>query len=277
MKLGYQQQHVDMLMLDFIMEYTEEQLKSGFWIPDFFKDYFGNTLTEVKEFDRRRNLRIACTQLLIPAKEQNRILKEWLEILPNLQIDFLMISSHVPQKLLDAIGQNKNLKGLYIKWTKAKTIECLTNNTNLEYLHIGSGSSLIDVDKISNLKKLKVLEIENTKKTSDYSFLKSLSQLEMLKIKGGIYSTLKVDTIDTFIGHLQNLILFQMVAVRCPKPDYKEIIKLRKLINLLSPVDFHNREYEKIKSNLPLLRYDQEYYEELRKKNLKRINEAYKK
>ena len=87
-----------------------------------------------------------------------------------------------------------------------------------------------------------------------------------------MYSQLKVDTIDPFIGHLKSLILFQMTCVKCPKPSYKEVIKLKKLVNFLGPKDFDMEEYQKIKAALPSLKYDQAYYHEFTKNNLNKTN-----
>ena len=159
------------------MTYTGEQLKYGFWIPSFLEG-FGDSITEVKEIGEKRDLRVSCTQLLVPAKEQNRVLKEWIREIPHLEIDFLILSSHVPQKLLDAIGENQNLKGLYIKWTKAKKIAPITKNTKLEYLHIGPGASIEDIEQIASLNSLEVLSIENTKKNPGYSFLQHMSRAD---------------------------------------------------------------------------------------------------
>ena len=99
-------------------------------------------------------------------------MKEWIEALPTLDIEFLDLQSHVPTKLIESVSKNTKLKGLYIKWTKTKSISPIANMNNLEYLHIGSGAGIIDIDKISQLGRLKDLTLENIKKTQDYSFLK---------------------------------------------------------------------------------------------------------
>jgi hypothetical protein len=258
--------------LGVIMKYSKEQLKYGFWYS-FENSQFGNTIKETKDLDNRKNLMIAPTQLLLRNKsEERRILKEWIDIIPTLSIDFLSVQSHVPQRLIDAIGKNETLKGVSIKWTRAKSIKPITQISNLEYLHVGSGASILDVVEISRLKKLKVLKLENTKRTTNYSFLKNLTDLEFLELGGAMYSVLKIDTLDDFIGHLTKLIRFAAAAaVKCPKPDYREIIKLKNLVTLSLNEDFDDDEYKIIKSELPKLKYDQKFYNKVMERNLRTL------
>ena len=249
-----------------------DKLEDDIWDSPFSMDLYGDAITEIKDIRNNKFLRVCCTQLLISPKEQKRILNDWLNAIPFLSIDFLMFSCHVPQSLINAIGQNHLIKGLYIKWTKAKSIKPITTIHNLEHLYIGQASSLLDINEIIILQNLKSLHIESTSHTSNYNFLRLLVNLEVLEIEGGFSKLLKLDSIDSFIGSLKCLKSLSLVAVKCPLPDINEILKLKKLVNLCMVEEYCSKELQIIRRNLTNLKYDQEYYSALRLRNLQKTN-----
>ena len=145
----------------------------------------------------------------------------------------------VEEPLLQATFLNPRIRGLFIKWTRAKSIEGIERLQNLEELHLGNASSISDLSPLASLHCLRVLDLENLAKISDYSILRALTGLESLCIEGGMYSRPYIDDLE-FVADLTALKEFQLVAMRCRRPRLEPFRKLSNLIAIGLCCDFPN-------------------------------------
>lgn len=170
---------------------TEKQIKYGF-------DYYHKdekqlkSVVEVSEYDGEDKLMINCTQLDedYSAKDKKRILQEWCSFLVEHPDNFteLMFCTRMPQELFDVVCAQRRLKKLHIKWGVYPDISKLENLQELEYLHIGSGRSVLSLEPISRLVNLVALSIENFQQIDDYAPLANLKHLESLALEGDFAS-----------------------------------------------------------------------------------------
>jgi len=236
----------------------------GFW------QVTRKTITEIDEFDGSPTVTIACTQLNRTPVESKRILRDWIEALPSMPVNFVRFSCHVPDKLLQATFLNPRIRGLFIKWTRAKSIEGIERLQNLEELHLGNASSISDLSPLASLHCLRVLDLENLAKISDYSILRALTGLESLCIEGGMYSRPYIDDLE-FVADLTALKEFQLVAMRCRRPRLEPFRKLSNLIAIGLCCDFHNDECKAFDEQMPNLRFGFAYQSSITEENIRMI------
>ena len=191
---------------------NEKQIKYGFTY--YHKDEsYPKAIIELSQYNGESSLTINCTQLggsFTPqydtAKKKKSVLLEWCDFLTKNSTAFteLRFGTRMPQELFNAICCQKNLKELHIKWGSYSDISALENLSNIEYLHIGSGSSVQSIESIVTLKKLTALSIENFQKITDYSPLVQLKKLECLSIEGDGMSPkyIHIDSLD-FLKSMQ--------------------------------------------------------------------------
>ena len=148
---------------------TDKQIEYGF---DYFHqdELQSKCIVEVSEYKGESTLTINCTQLgdsFTPqyktAKEKKRVVQEWCDFLTDNPTAFteLVFCTRMPQELFNAVCEQENLKKLHIKWGLYPDISNLANLTKLEYLHLGSGASVSNIEAISKLKNLVALSVEN--------------------------------------------------------------------------------------------------------------------
>ena len=151
---------------------TDKQIKYGV-------DYFhqdepqSKCIIEVSEYKGESTLTINCTQLgdsFTPqyktAKEKKRVIQEWGDFLTYNPTAFteLTFCTRMPQELFDAVCAQQNLRKLHIEWGVYPDISKIANLTNLEYLHLGSGSSVESIEPIAKLNNLLALSVKNIQK-----------------------------------------------------------------------------------------------------------------
>ena len=102
--------------------------------------------------------------------------------------------------------------------------------TKLEYLHLGSGVSVSNIEAISKLKNLVALSVENFQKINDYSPLIGLKNLESLSIEGDGLGPqyIHVNSLD-FLTEMKQLRFFSFLTVRLKSKDYTPILNLENL------------------------------------------------
>jgi hypothetical protein len=199
-------------------------------------------LRKVDEYEGQKNFVLACTQQdNCTASEQKKIVKEWCDLFKSqqLSIDKLWVSTRISQQILDAICHQKTLNGLWIKWGVYNDISALENITNLEYLRLGGGSSLDNIDVLSKLKTLKALETKKLFKICDYSLLSGLKNLIDLAIEGDPYSQMKKVTLKSlnFLKDMPQLIRLSLCMTKIEDRSYAPIIDLPNLRFLSLPKD----------------------------------------
>jgi len=173
------------------MVLNEKQLIYGY---DY---YFKNenrprSIVEVSEYNGESAIIINCTQLddssnskYKTAKARKHVVNEWCDFLIKNPTAFteLTFCTRMPQELFNAVCSQQNLKKLYIKWGVYPDISKISNLVNLEFLHLGSGSSVGSVD-LKDMKQLRFFRFfTSIVKSKDYTPLLSLENIEHLSIK----------------------------------------------------------------------------------------------
>ena len=92
-------------------------------------------------------------------RQEKIVVNEWCDFL--IKIRMLLQNLHFVQEchksFLMRYALKKNLKKLYIKWGVYPDISKISNLVNLEFLHLGSGSSVGSIEPISKLENLVAL------------------------------------------------------------------------------------------------------------------------
>ena len=243
---------------------TEKQIEYGY--NYFHKDEPDKRcIVEVSDYKGEEELIINCTQLgdsFTPqyktAKDKKRVLEEWCDFLKNNKTTFteLTFVTKMPQELFNAVCEQENLKKLHIKWGIYPDISNLANLTKLEYLHLGSGASVSNIEAISKLKNLVALSVENFQKINDYSPLIGLKNIESLSIEGDGLGPqyIHVNSLD-FLTEMKQLRFFSFLTARLKSKDYTPILCLENLEHLsLRPCRETKKLYDEL-IKLPKLKY----------------------
>lgn len=231
---------------------TEKQIEHGFWFWDKANDFPPDSITYPREYKGQTKVNIACTQVLeISATEQKKLIKQWVDFLPTCQdIEMLWFTTQTTQQLFDSACKLKKLEGLNVKWSNIKNLNNITTLTNLKYLSIGSSSQIESIIPLAEMIQLEVLRIENFKKISDYSPLRTLTNLQFFSIEGGMYTKQKVDTFEPF-SNLTNLIYFSAIMINCADKRIDPLLKLKKLKTINWPFDLTANEMDRLSKELP--------------------------
>ncbi len=255
------------------MVITDRQIEHGFWNWNKSNDFPPDSVKLTDEFKGGLRLNIACTQRIdLKPTEQKRLVKSWVSFLPTCnKLEFLWFTTHTTQELFDSACKLDNLVGLYIKWSNVKSLDNITNLKNLKYLRIGSSAKIESIEPFRQMTNLEVLEIENFKKISDFSVLRHLTNLKFLGIEGGMYTKQRVDSYEP-ISSLTNLIHFSTVMISCPDKSIDPILKLKKLQTFNWSFDISPAGMERLKKELPKLKYLPHRHVE---ENLKKLKEDF--
>jgi hypothetical protein len=247
---------------------TEKQIECGFWHWDKTNDFPPDSITYPHEYKGQVKVNIACTQILdMTPTQQKKLVNGWVDLLPSCKdIETLWFTSNTPQQLFDSVCKLENLVGLNIKWSNIKTFDNISTLKKLKYLRIGSSAKVESIIPLTTLTNLEVLDIENFKKITDFSPLSSLINLRFLSIEGGMYTKQKVDTFEP-ISKLTNLIYFSTAMISCVDKRIDPILKLKNLLTLNWAFGIPKKDMERLKTEMPKLKYlPHRYYEENMKK-----------
>jgi hypothetical protein len=203
----------------------------AFWyhLPD--QNFPPPTIEQIEDYDGSDRLALACTQTLLKASEQKKLVQRWCEYLPTLKkLKYLWLESRVPQPLFDAATQLSRLTGLYVKWGGIKDFSSISGMTNLRALWVGSNKSLQRLEALHALKKLQWLQFENIPASGDLAFLRGLPQLRGLEICGDWHSMkkLKVKSLKP-LEALPKLEWLRLSVITAPADELVSLGKLPKL------------------------------------------------
>lgn len=246
------------------MVLNEKQLIYGY---DY---YFKNenrpkSIVEVSEYNGESAIIINCTQLddssnskYKTAKARKNVVNERCDFLIKNPTAFteLTFCTRMPQELFNAVCSQQNLKKLYIKWGVYPDISKISNLVNLEFLHLGLGSSVGSIEPISKLENLVALTVENFQKIDDYSPLTKLKKLESLTIEGDCFApkNIHIDSID-FLKDMKQLRFFRFFTSIVKSKDYTPLLSLENIEHLsIKPFKEVNKLYDEI-IKLPKLKY----------------------
>ena len=223
------------------MVLNEKQLIYGY---DY---YFKNenrprSIVEVSEYNGESAIIINCTQLddssnskYKTAKARKNVVNEWCDFLIKNPTAFteLTFCTRMPQELFNAVCSQQNLKKLYIKWGVYPDISKISNLVNLEFLHLGSGSSVGSIEPISKLENLVALTVE-----------------------GDCFApkNIHIDSID-FLKDMKQLRFFRFFTSIVKSKDYTPLLSLENIEHLsIKPFKEVNKLYDEI-IKLPKLKY----------------------
>ncbi len=235
---------------------TENQIENGFWVWDKKNEFPPDSITFPTQYNGQTKLNVACTQRsdLTPTQQKN-LIKEWADFLPSCKnIEFLWFTTTTPQTIFDSTCLLNNLVGLNIKNCNIKSLNNLSKLKNLKYLRIGDSSKIESIEPLQNLTNLEVLVIENFKNISDFSLLKVLTNLKFLTIEGGMYKRKNVDRFH-FLADLKNLVYLSTTMINSTDKSIDTVFKLKNLKTLNWAFDLTKSEMEKLKQELPHLKY----------------------
>ena len=252
---------------------TEKQFEYCFLTWDTANNFRPDSVTYPHEYKGESKLNIACTQILgMTPTQQKKLVKEWIAFLPNCkEIEMLWFSTQLSQQLFDSVCKLKNLIGLNIKWSNIIKLDNISNLTNLKYLRFGSSARIESIKPLITLTNLEVLTIENFNKISDFAPLSKLTNLKFLTIEGGMYTKQKVDSFEP-ISKLTNLIYFSTAMISCVDKRIDPILNLKNLLTLNWAFDIPKKDMERLKTELPKLKYlPHRNYEE----NMKKIKATF--
>lgn len=236
--------------------YTEKQIEHGFWYWDRASGFPPDSITRPEEYKGQSRVNIACTQRLeLTATEQKKLVQEWIHFLPSCKnIEMLWFTTHTTQELFDSACKLENLVGLSVKWSNIKTLDNISALKRIKYLKIGGSSRIESILPLMRMTDLEVLFIENYKKITDFSPLTVLTNLRFLSIEGGMYSKQKVASFEP-ISTLLNLIHFSAVMISCADKRIDPVLKLKNLRTLNWFRKLETSDVERLKCELPHLKY----------------------
>ena len=235
---------------------TENQIENGFWVWDKRNEFPPDSITFPTQYNGQTKLNIACTQRSdLTATQQKNLIKEWADFLPSCKnIEFLWFTTTTPQTIFESACLLDNLVGLNIKSSNIKSLDNLSKLKRLKYLRIGDSSKIESIQALQNLTNLEVLVIENFKNISDFSLLKVLTNLKFLTIEGGMYKKQSVDNFQ-FLADLKNLIYLSTAMIKSTSKSIDIVFNLKNLRTINWAFDLTKSEMERLKQELPKLKY----------------------
>lgn len=252
---------------------SAKQSKFGFWAPDPENDFPPPILASPSDYAGQKRINIACTQQShLSRTEQKRATRAWLDALPSFkEVEFIWLTSLVTEEILERVCQIKGLVGLFIKWSRVESLEPIAGLRRLRYLRLGSSARVVSLEPIPSMSGLEALELENLKRITDFSSLRTLRRLRWLSIVGGLYSTLRIDSIG-FVRDLSHLTHLSVAAARVGDRDFSPVLSLENLEVFHWPHDLTEAEMAMLK-RLPKLRVLPHAYVE---QNLAKVRKALK-
>lgn len=231
------------------MSLEKKSIEYGFWN---IKNKIPEDLTcDDNEIHNVKSLGIGFQNYENKTKE----LKIWNKTLEHLDnVEYLWTYHKLNQSTLESICRMKNLKGINIKWSSIRDLECIKDKTELEHLNLGLSTRIENIQPICSLPNLITLESENLKKVSDWQYLARLKQLEGLGINGGMYERLKLTSID-FISELKNLKYLFLISTKILDNRLKPLEGLKELRNLRLINDWSEEDFINLKKALPKLKF----------------------
>lgn len=207
-------------------------MRNDFWFHRPDEGHPPPPIRSPEELRPSGRLAIACTQTDLSASRQRALVREWCEVLPQLDdVRLLWLVSRVPQALFDAACQVPGLEGLYVEWSGIRALDAVVDADALEYLHIGSSTSVESLDPLSRCVQLEGLGIENFKRVHDLAPLATLTGLQELAVDGSTWSTQYVKTLEP-IGSLLDLRHLSLVNLRAGDGTLRPLFTLRRLAGL---------------------------------------------
>lgn len=235
------------------MEYSENELRYGYWGSRIRAGLFSNPITRVDEYAGQEILAIAYAREDQSAYERRKIMQQWCKALPALEVDTLYFYA-INQEIFDAASQVKGLRALSTGFGRLKSIASITACQTLTSLRIDSAPSLTELDCLQRFPKLISLNITNVRKARDLSFVQSMRGLVELGVCGSLWTVQQIDTLLP-LKSLQNLRVLWLYSTRILKDGLRPLRYLEELVTLSVEYHFPAAELQALCNALPRLKY----------------------
>ena len=231
------------------MSLTRKDIKYGFW-------NIKNRKPEYLNFDSDRIHKVKYLGIGFKNEEnKSKELKIWNSTLEQLDnVEYIWTYHKLNQTSFESICRMKNLKGISIKWSSIKDLECLKAQSDLKHLNIGLSTSIERIQPITCLKSLLTFDSENLKKVVDWDIISSLTQLEGLGVNGAMNERLKIKSLDIF-EDLKNLSYLFLTSTKVLDNSLEPIKELKNLQNLRLTNEWSQEQLSELKKSLPNLKF----------------------
>lgn len=231
-------------------------LRFGYWPSRQLSGEIPSAIRNAAEDVGASVLNIACTQTGLPARQQRRIVEEWVRYLPTVRASTVVFSSKVSQDLFDAACAAPNLKALSVKWSSCQSLKQLRQAQALRALFIGSSPEVRDLRPISDLPALKYLFIENVADPIDLSFTAKLRRLKEFGLSASRGKKVKVLTLAP-LAALRELEMLWLVGLQILRDGLRPLHSLQNLKSLRTTIESASAEFRELREAAQLLRYFQ--------------------
>ncbi len=231
------------------MSLDKKDIENGFWDIQNRKPEYLNC--DDPKIYKVKNLGLGFKNDQNKTKELNA----WnltLEKLDN--VEYIWTYHKLNQTTFESICKMKNLKGICIKWSSIKNLNCIENQLKLKHLNLGLSTGIESVEPVSVITNLVTFESENLKKVEDWSSISKLTQLEGLGIHGGMYQRLKLDSIQ-FVRNLKELKYLFLTSTTVLDKSLKPIEDLQELRSLILTNDWPEEKFIELRKMMPKLKY----------------------
>ncbi len=199
-----------------------------YWNPE--NRFPPHSITRPQEFDGTDRLNIVCTQTNLSDREERAAIKEWCELLPQLNgLRFLWFSSRVRQEMFEAACQAPALEGLYIKWSGLTDIGSINKLSELKYFHLGQSAFVNSIEPLASCVSLRWLGLELLSRIRALDVLRALVGLEGLLLEGSMSTAWKVSSLKP-LQHLTNLRYLSIANLRSEDRSLSGVLSLDKLV-----------------------------------------------
>ena len=210
-------------------------------------------ILRAEEYGGGARLNIACTQTGLPARQQQRIVAEWCQVLPSLNgVRMLWLSSRVPQSLFEAACQVPQLEGLYVKWSGIDDLSALRHAQRLRYFHLGQSAKVDSIAPLADMSQLRWLGLELLSRVRDIEAVGELLGLEGLSLEGSMGTTWRVWTLSP-VGRLHSLRWLSIANLRSGDGTLAPLFSLTGLETFIHATWWNQSELDEIRVRNPKL------------------------
>lgn len=184
-------------------------------------------------------------------KHRKELESKWIEILPQLDlVKTLSVRHRVNQNYFEAICKMKNLESLHFRTSTVEDITSISELQKLKRLDMDSFSRLTDIRPILTLKNLQLLSIVNSFKVENYDLIGQMTQLKGLRLCGDSIApkNLRLKSLKPF-RNLKQLKHLDLSSLSVVDNSYETITELENLERFDITITIPYQTRELIKAN----------------------------
>ena len=203
----------------------------------------GAALWRVEQYAGQRVVAVEATQLDyegLTASDRREILRSWVTFLEDAptNIEDLTFVSRVPQRLLDSVSGQPQLRKLAVKWGPYRDLTVLHRLQSLDTLRLSGATAVESIAPIAQLPNLSSLAISQAHRVDAPPVLRTLTSLRTLSFgNASLGSDRSVELPDLqWVSHLRELRHLDLPGTRILDPDLSPILELPNLEMLGLPL-----------------------------------------